>query len=683
MKPSPTRAITAALGFAFSACLATAQTVSVSISATTRPLHPNAYGYNNNEAFTPSWTATATQSAVADTYANILRYPGGTTANYFNWETGQGYVPTNKAAWTLPAARNTYTGANEGAAPAGFVGPEGANNPSAYSTGSGTNGNPLSAFLAGLQAINTTRLARGLTPVRPTYVVNLGTSADYCVPDLEHQLDALQAFKDAGQFPEFLEMGNELFIDAAFPDYTDQFPTAEDYADRVKEFILAVRQRFPGQAFKWGIPVVKNVTPVNNTTGDRSSAWARKTLNRLAQSPSPLLPHAVIFHYYTTSTNDASPAAVYGSAFNAYSNANWLNFFPRPDSSHLNGTANVEGDGRTEQDIAIWITEWGMSGQSSNPAGDQWFYALHHAAMGLLQLRSPRFEMATCHVIFAGSSWSHLQTTSPYSKQNLGWGTYALNRATAAKTEARELSFSPNSTNGSGSTAYPTLYGWEFSRSGGDDRQQLILNFSDSAQTVSTSGLGNARYEILARDPLAVVNGTDAAFASAGGQTFGNLGSTLVLPPHSITRLYTDLTPRQLWRFQKFGTVSALGTSADLADPDADGTANLLEYGLALAPLTPEQAGGPVITIDPVTQRLRIAYTRVTTASDVIYTVQASDDLVTWETLAFGSGDATPSGTAFSISETGSGPTRTVTVTDRFTLAEKPRRFLRIRISQL
>jgi hypothetical protein len=640
----------------------------------TLPLHENAYGYNNNEAFSPAWTAAATQHALLETYANLLRYPGGTTANYFNWETGRGYVPLNKATWTMPAARNTYTGANQGSAPAGFVGPEGANAPNAYSTGTNTAGNALPAFLSGLQAVNVQRRLRGLTPVRPTYVVNLGTSADYCVPDLEHQLRALEAFRAAGLFPEFIEMGNELFIDAAFPDYTDQFPTAEDYADRVKEMVLAIRARFPGQAFKWGLPVVKNVTPIGNVSGDRSSSWGRRTLARLAQAPDP-------FHYYTTNASDTSPATAYGGAFNAYSTNNWVNFFPLPDNAHLNGRVDVEGDGRTEQDIKLWVTEWGMANQSSNPTGDQWFYALHHAAMALLQLRSPRFEMSTVHVIFAGSSWSHLQTAIPYAKQNLGWGSYAVQRATAAKSERRELGFSPNPTNGSGSTAYPTLFGWEFSRNGGEDRQQLILNFSNTPQVISTAGLGNARYEVLAASPLTIVNGTDAAFAAAGAQVFGQLGETLELPPHSITRLYTDLTPRQLWRWQQFGTLRAAGSAAETADPDGDGMVNLMEYGAGTLPLTPDTAGGPVIALDAAEGRMSVVFKRVVAAADIRYTVQASDDLATWEVLAEGRGDGVPAGPAYRIIDSGSGPQRTVTVWDRFTLMENPRRFLRLVIS--
>ncbi len=569
----PTLSLLAAV--ALSVATASAQ-VTVSVSSDVRTLNGASFGYNNNEAFSPDWTSSAVHQVMADTYANLLRYPGGTTANYFNWETGGGYAPTNKAAWRIGASVNTYDDPDDG--PVVSLGAESGATPNAYSTGTNTSGNTLPQFLSGLQAISAIRASRGLPPIEPAYVMNIGTSANYVVPDITHQLDALEVMDLAGYFPEYIEMGNELFIDNAFPDYTDMFPTAESYADRVKSTVLAIRNRFPGNSFKWGIPVVKNITPVGNTSGDRSSAWARKVLARLAQSPNPLLPHAVIFHYYTTNSSDTSPATAYGALFNAYSTANWYNYFPLPDSTHLNGTTDIEGDGRTEQDIKLWVTEFGMAGQTSNPAGDQWFYALHLAGMGLLQLESPRFEISTAHVVFAGSSWSHLQTTAPYSKQNLGWGSYILQRATAGKTEGRKLSFSPNPTNGSGSSAYPTLYGWEFSKSGGSEREQLIINFSASAQTISTAGLGVTSYEQLVRPWNTTITGSDSDFVNAGGQTLGTLGSTLSLPAYSMTRLYGS--------GGSLPTVTVSATDSAAAEPAATGTFTFTRTGSTAAALT-------------------------------------------------------------------------------------------------
>lgn len=372
-------------------------------------------------------------------------------------------------------------------------------------------------------------------------MANVGTSSSYVVPDLTHQLDALEVLDAAGLFPSFIQVGNELFIDDAFPDYTDMFATAEEYADRAKQFVLAIRNRFPGRNFKWGIPIVKNIQPVGTSpSGTRNTTWARRVLTRLAQSPNPLLPHGVTFHHYTTTANNTSPSSVFADVFTRYNTSNWLNYFPLPDSTHLNGTTNVEGDGRTEQDVKLWVTEWGQASQASNPTGDQWFYALAMASMGLLQLESPRLEISSPHVLFANSSWSHLQTSAPYARQNLGWGSYAINRASLGKTEARKLSFSPNATLTGG---YPTLYGWMFSNNGQSNRHYVFMNLGSSAQTINVSGLGVSEYELLSRSATTLISGTDQDFINAGGLATGNLGSTLTVPAYSIVRLYGPESP--------------------------------------------------------------------------------------------------------------------------------------------
>jgi hypothetical protein len=70
------------------------------------------------------------------------------------------------------------------------------------------------------------------------------------------------------------------------------------------------------------------------------------------------------------------------------------------------------------------------------------------------------------------------------------------------------------------------------------------------------------------------------------------------------------------------------------ADPDGDGTINLLEYAFDLDPLTPDIAGLPrpaFVTINGV-EYLAITFRRNPAADDVVFTPQASSDLQTWST---------------------------------------------------
>ncbi len=85
--------------------------------------------------------------------------------------------------------------------------------------------------------------------------------------------------------------------------------------------------------------------------------------------------------------------------------------------------------------------------------------------------------------------------------------------------------------------------------------------------------------------------------------------------------------PLDGWKLRKFGVGSAQAT-ADFADPDGDGIANLMEYALMLDPSKPDVAGLP----DPVFRNdtLSLTYKRPASAADVSYQVEWTEDLVTW-----------------------------------------------------
>lgn len=83
----------------------------------------------------------------------------------------------------------------------------------------------------------------------------------------------------------------------------------------------------------------------------------------------------------------------------------------------------------------------------------------------------------------------------------------------------------------------------------------------------------------------------------------------------------------------RYFRLNAAGAVTDpLANPDGDSDVNLLEYGAGNPPLNSQ--GVPFATSLPVTdgpnQYGGIRYRRRATASDLVYRVEVSDDLVTW-----------------------------------------------------
>ena len=77
---------------------------------------------------------------------------------------------------------------------------------------------------------------------------------------------------------------------------------------------------------------------------------------------------------------------------------------------------------------------------------------------------------------------------------------------------------------------------------------------------------------------------------------------------------------------------SKLGWIYSVTDPsgdlDADGKSNLLEYALHTNPIASDAASLPAVAIEG--SFLTLTYSKVTTATDIQYSVEESTDLATW-----------------------------------------------------
>ncbi len=147
----------------------------------------------------------------------------------------------------------------------------------------------------------------------------------------------------------------------------------------------------------------------------------------------------------------------------------------------------------------------------------------------------------------------------------------------------------------------------------------------------------------------------------------------------------TVATPLHLWRAAHFATAASTGPSADLADPDQDGLPNLLEYALGGNPLASSQTIQPALI--QTGGRLGLAFTRLPATTDVTLTVQAADDLTgPWADLASSTSGAptTPRQPGVTVTESGSGTTRLVQVSDLHPVSDPlhPRRFMRVKVAQ-
>lgn len=161
---------------------------------------------------------------------------------------------------------------------------------------------------------------------------------------------------------------------------------------------------------------------------------------------------------------------------------------------------------------------------------------------------------------------------------------------------------------------------------------------------------------------------TSVTFPGAGAYTLRLTASDGEVTTFDDTEAtVVPASPSEAWRSQYFGADAANPAIAgDSADPDHDGSPNLVEYALATHPL---EASPPPLR-DPETDgdSLTVTYQINTDATDANSQLQWSDDLATWS--------AAPASNAI-ISETQN--VRTI----RASLpAAATRRFLRLRVSR-
>jgi hypothetical protein len=198
---------------------------------------------------------------------------------------------------------------------------------------------------------------------------------------------------------------------------------------------------------------------------------------------------------------------------------------------------------------------------------------------------------------------------------------------------------------------------------------------------------------------------TPIASGSAPAGTYSiTLANPLTLGAHSIVAVAVDVNDMvssfsgeltitivesryESWKEENFGEdANDPLIAGDDVDPDGDGIANLMEYGLGLDPNISSLAGAPVVWLEGATDRLRLQFDRLSDRNDLNYIVQVSDDLATWTSIAQAVGsDASMTvlgGLAVIVSETGT-TTKTVVVEDNTSPAGPAKRFLRLIVNKL
>lgn len=207
---------------------------------------------------------------------------------------------------------------------------------------------------------------------------------------------------------------------------------------------------------------------------------------------------------------------------------------------------------------------------------------------------------------------------------------------------------------------------------------QIVLTWNAAAG----AGNYNIKRSTASGGPYTTIGGTSSTSftdsSAASGQTWHYVVTGVNGDGESADSNETSAeitgTPLDQWRFTQFGTTDSNDpVGGDLATPQKDGVPNLLKYALGLDPHQPATGGLSSAAVDGAS--FDFTFTRMKTATDIIYHVDACSDFATWSEIWNSTG--VPYGGGEALSER-------VTVPDVVNIPAAPdgRRFMRLRVTQ-
>lgn len=428
--------------------LATAygQTSVVTTSNISRPVPK--VGHMLNYLTKPSWGNQSFIDSVQKLNLQLIRYPGGTESQYFDWQTGRS-VPAS--LWTNGTLFNhSYIGT------APHI---------SY---------PLSELHYFYQQ----------TGIKPVFCLNMLTKT------LSNQIQMLQTAASLGIPVHYIELGNELYFNVT--DFTNKYPNPIDYLLDVKNnWIPQLSSLFPNAKIAI-IGSYDGLTDLNNNTvPPRIYTW-NDTL--FAQNVGA---DGITFHYYippnTTTLSNPNITQALAAPFK-----HWQ-------------TMKINTVDKVTNGMECWITEYNLNdgNQTTYSIASSWTHGLYTAALFSQMLEEPKITMLLNHQITGSPAFASLASYTPFGDTLTnrltpeGNAMRLIHQAVKGNNTATKLNFSNNPTITVNTTNYPSLIGWVFDN--GADKELYLLNLSNTNFTLDLSSAitGTFEYEqISATNPL-------------------------------------------------------------------------------------------------------------------------------------------------------------------------------------
>jgi hypothetical protein len=173
--------------------------------------------------------------------------------------------------------------------------------------------------------------------------------------------------------------------------------------------------------------------------------------------------------------------------------------------------------------------------------------------------------------------------------------------------------------------------------------ENVVLAGTISNATISAWSLVSGPGQVWFTTPTSIKFSAPGTYTLklAASNALGESSRTL-----SITVTGTAMTPIEIWRQTHFNNHTNTGPALDTADADNDGIPNLLEYATAMNPAANDAVP---LSATKAGATLEFIYTKNKAATDVTYTVEWSDDLITWSIAGITSSILSDNGTTQQI----------------------------------
>lgn len=458
-------------GAAGAAAVRPAAAVQVSAAGPVRAVSPTLFGLNGVNTTGPLWNHPALDNALAGYAPGMLRYPGGTSANYWDW----------RAGWFQP----------------------GGSWPSEPST---PVNDKLGVFATAVGAAHTAPVFN-LNVL--TYSGAVGTSAQNAAM-LTGQIQMLKEAAKHGMPVTMVELGNEFYLSSAHStgphagEYARRFADGTDYADQINLWIARIHKNFPGAQ----VAAVATDTHEDPVVAPRRLNWNAQVLPALKGED------AVTMHELPRFGDaSASPDSMLAEPYLHFAQLS-AGDLALISSYHL----------------PVWITAFGMTDTTSGHViQGTWLHGLFTAEQALLYAGDPDIAhiglsggvgTAKDAAIYANSAGlgAGQPATVPLSLTAVGTTLAMIQSAFNRATSAQPAAFSPVPE--LGSTGAPALAGEDLSTPAGPEL--LLENLSSQPVTVDLSGIFAGTFgitQVSAASPQTLVTGPSSTTTSTSSGT--------------------------------------------------------------------------------------------------------------------------------------------------------------------